>query len=137
MTSASVLIYQQQNSMLRQLFEHVVRCTRRVTLLSTVLLLVDRNAFKSPTHHMPCIRRSRKAGGPDPLPLINHKYIEFLNNTDPDPLKITKPPSQHSMLGHHWHAYKTPFKWRSLAGDDGPLLVVHCNWILSALINLK
>ena len=27
------------------------------------------------------------------------------------PLKITKQPSQHSMLSHHRHASETPFKW--------------------------
>ena len=44
-------------------------------------------------------------------PLENHKNIGFLSNTDPDPLKITKLSSQHSMLGHHRHASETPFKW--------------------------
>ena len=34
----------------------------------------------------------------------NHTHIGFLSNTVPNPLKITKVPSQHSMLGHHWHA---------------------------------
>ena len=38
----------------------------------------------------------------------------FLSNTDP--LKITKLPSQHSMLGHHRHASKMPFKWRFAGG---------------------
>ena len=57
--------------------------------------------------------------------LKSHKSIGFLSNTGPDPLnnhKATK--SQHSMLGHHWPASKTPsmaFCWRA---DDGPLLVV-------------
>ena len=51
------------------------------------------------------IRGSRGggAGGPDPPP-VNHKNIGFLSNSGPDPLKITKLPSQHSMLGHHQHA---------------------------------
>ena len=31
----------------------------------------------------------------------NHKNIGFLRNTGPGSLKITKLPSQHSMLGHH------------------------------------
>ena len=43
--------------------------------------------------------------------LKNHKNIGFLSNTGRDPLKITKLPSQHSMLGHHRHASETPFKW--------------------------
>ena len=58
-------------------------------------------------------------GGPDPPPFKNHNNIEFLNNTGPDPLKITKLPSQHSMLGHHWHASETPFIW-CFAG--GPMM---------------
>ena len=37
-------------------------------------------------------------------------------NTGPDPLKITKLPSQHSMLGHHRYASVTPFKWRFVGG---------------------
>ena len=53
-------------------------------------------------------------------PLKNHKNIGFLSNVGPDPLKITKLPGQHSMLGHHQHASKT-FPWRA---DDGPLIVV-------------
>ena len=38
--------------------------------------------------------------GPDP-PLENYKNIGFLSNTGPEPLKITKLPNQHSMLGQH------------------------------------
>ena len=48
------------------------------------------------------------------------KNIGFLSNIGPDPLKIIKLPSQHSMLGHHRPACETPFKWR-FAG--GPLMV--------------
>ena len=59
------------------------------------------------------------AGGPDALK--NHKMCCcFFSNTGPDPLKITKLSSQHSMLGHHRHASETPFKWR-FAG--GPMMV--------------
>ena len=54
--------------------------------------------------------------GPDPLK--NHKNIGLLSNTGPDPLKITKLPSQHSMLGHHRPTSETPFKW-CLAGGGG------------------
>ena len=32
--------------------------------------------------------------------MINHKAIGLLSNNGPDPLKITKLPSQRSMLGH-------------------------------------
>ena len=57
----------------------------------------------------------------------NHKNIGFLSNTGPDPLKIKKLPSQHSMLGHHPPVPigKKPFKWR-FAG--GPMTVCFmCN----------
>ena len=40
----------------------------------------------------------------------------FLSNTGPDPLKITKPQCQHSMLGNHRPASKTPLIWR-FAGE--------------------
>ena len=49
-------------------------------------------------------------------PLKNHKNIEFLSNTGPDPLEFSKLPSQHSTLGYHRHASETPFKGISLAG---------------------
>ena len=50
-------------------------------------------------------------GGPDPLK--NHKNIGFPSNIDPDPLKITKLPSQHSMVGHY----------RQGRFADGPMVV--------------
>ena len=53
-------------------------------------------------------------GGPDPLE--NYKNSGFLSNTGPGSLKITKIPSQHSMLGHHLPASETPFKWRFAGG---------------------
>ena len=49
-------------------------------------------------------------GGGDPPPWKITKNIGFLSNTGPDPLKITKLPVQHSMLGHHRSASETPFK---------------------------
>ena len=52
-----------------------------------------------------------RRSGPPP-PLKNHKNIGFLSNSGPDPLKTTKLPSQHSMLGYHQHTSETPFKWR-------------------------
>ena len=55
--------------------------------------------------------RIQRGGG-----LKNHKNIEFLSNTEPDPLKFSKLPSQHSTLGHHRHASETPLKGVSLAG---------------------
>ena len=60
-------------------------------------------------------------GGPIPPPLKNHKNIGFPSNTGPDPLKITKLPSQHSVLGHHPHASPMAFRWQA---DDGPVIVV-------------
>ena len=58
-----------------------------------------------------------------PPPLKNHRNIGFPSNIDPDPLKITKLPNQHSMVGH-LHAGKTPFQRRFA---DGPM-VVHLKW---------
>ena len=48
--------------------------------------------------------------------LENHK----LSNTDPDSPKITKLPSQHSMMGHHWPVNEMPFKWRF---TGGPIMI--------------
>ena len=46
-------------------------------------------------------------------PLKNHKTIGLNpSNIDPDPLKIIKLPSQHSMVGHYRHTSETPLKWR-------------------------
>ena len=47
-----------------------------------------------------------RGGGGGQGGLKNHKNIEFLGNTGPDPPKITKLPSHHSMLGHHRRACK-------------------------------
>ena len=58
-----------------------------------------------------------ETGGPDP-PQKNHKNIEFLSNTGPDPLKFSNLPSQQSTLGHH---RQMAFHLRA---DDGPLLVI-------------
>ena len=58
-------------------------------------------------------------GGPDPPPppsLKNHTNKGFLSNTGPDPLKITKLSSQHSVLGLYQQASKMPFKWRFAGG---------------------
>ena len=53
-------------------------------------------------------------GGPDPPE--NHKNIGFLSNIGPDPLKITKLPSQHTTVGHYQPVSETPFKWRFAGG---------------------
>ena len=44
------------------------------------------------------------------LPLENYKNIGFRSNTGADPLKITNPPIQHSMLGHHRPAREMAFR---------------------------
>ena len=57
-----------------------------------------------------------ETGGPDPLhPEKSQKY-SFFSNTGLNPLKITKLPKQHSMLGHYQHTSETPFKWRFAGG---------------------
>ena len=68
-------------------------------------------------------------------PLKNYKNIGFLSNTGPDPLKLTKLPSQHSMLGHHRHASETPFNGVSLAGRWWPVYI--CIWIIHSLHQQK
>ena len=68
-------------------------------------------------------------------PLENYQNIGFLRTIGPDPLKITKLPIQHSMLGHHPPVSETPFKW-CFAG--GLLMAPHSGiWILPPLIYLK
>ena len=67
---------------------------------------------------------SRGGTGVRTPPLKNLKNTGFLSNTGADPLKnqkATKPAfkklrSQHSILGHHRHASKTPFKLRIVSG---------------------
>ena len=46
----------------------------------------------------------------------NHTHIGFASNSGPDPLKNHEATCQHSMLGHHQHVIKTPFKWRFAGG---------------------
>ena len=53
-------------------------------------------------------------GGPDPLK--NHKFKGFPINAGPDPLKITKLPSQHSMWAIFSLPAKCHFNGISLAG---------------------
>ena len=59
-----------------------------------------------------CGSRGGDRGSSSPPPLKNYKFIGFPSNTGPDPLKITKLPSQHSMMDHYWPASETPFQWR-------------------------
>ena len=60
----------------------------------------------------------------------NHKNIGFLCETGPDPLKITKLQSPHSMLGHHmikrhltYGQYKNTFQYfaREMIAQTRPL----------------
>ena len=60
--------------------------------------------------------------GPDPLK--NHKNIGFPSNIDLDPIKTTKLPSQHSMVGQYRHASETPLKW----GFAGGPMMSHFLW---------
>ena len=69
------------------------------------------------------IQRGGGMGSGPPPPWKNHKNIGFPSNIDTDLRKITKLPSQHSMVGH-WHASKTPFfKGVSLMGRWWSILV--------------
>ena len=63
-----------------------------------------------------CADLEGRAHGGGPSPLKSHKTIGFLSNTGLHPLKITNLSSQQSMLGHHGHGSKTPFKWCSAGG---------------------
>ena len=77
-------------------------------------------------------RIHRGTGGPDTPPphLKNYKNIGFLicSNTGPDPLKITKLPSQHSMLDHYRHTVGVSLADRWWPAYSGI-------WILSPLNN--
>ena len=80
-------------------------------------------------------RGSASPPPPPPPPGKLQKNIGFLSNTGPNPLKITKLPIQHSMLGHHRPASETPFKWCFTGRPvDGTLIVVFGS---SILIKLK
>ena len=56
----------------------------------------------------------------------SYKNIGFLSYTGPDPLKITKLPTQPSLLGHHRPESETQFKWR-FAGRP---LIARLKWYL-------
>ena len=92
---------------------HILSSCKFITVQKKLLLTQQHTLHRS-------MRRSRGGGtGGPPAPpppththTENNKNIGFLGNNGLDPLKITKLPSQHSMLGHHPHSSKTPFKWR-------------------------
>ena len=89
--------------------------------------------FKNNFFEKPCA--DPEGGGVDkgfgPPWKITKKIIGFLSNSGPDPLKITKLPIQHSMLGHHGPPAKRQmaFRWRAV---DGPLIVVFGSFLLSS-----
>ena len=75
---------------------------------------------------VPCVDPEGGQGIRTPPPLKNHKNIEFLSNTGPDPLKFSKLPNESSI--QRWAIIGTPtkrhlkaFRWRAY---DGPLLVI-------------
>ena len=80
-------------------------------------------------HYVPIADPEEATRGPDPPPWKITKNIGFLSNTCPDPLKITKLPSQHSMLGHHRPASEKPFKY----AIDDPLIVVFGSYFPSSI----
>ena len=73
--------------------------------------------------------------------LPNHNNIGFPSKTGPGSLnKITKLPSQPSMLGHHRHASEAPYIWRIAGGpmDDWTAYIVLFGcFLVSTLVNLK
>ena len=78
------------------------------------------------TFYIACADPERGCRGFEPPPLKNHKFIGLLSNTGPDPMKITKLPSQHSTLGYYRLACETPFKWRFA----GRRIIAHFWWSL-------
>ena len=83
------------------------------------------SVFLSCTYHyiivnkMPQYGRILRGDRGSSFPLKNHKNKGFLSNTGPDRLKKTKLQSQHTLLGHLWHASETPFK---LSYAGGPMM---------------
>ena len=67
--------------------------------------------------HVSCHARIKRGGGGwgSGPPLKNHRNIGLFSNACRDPIK----PSQHSMMGCHWHARETPFKWHF---NGGPMM---------------
>ena len=78
-------------------------------LVCTLIVCMQQNQI---FHDMCQYMRGSRGGGQGVLPSPPPgKVIGFHSNTGPDPLKITKLPSQHSMLGHHRRASESPLKW--------------------------
>ena len=80
------------------------------------------------------IQRGDRGSGPPPCWKIT-KIQGILAILVRIPWKITKLPSQHSMLAHHRPTSETPLKWRFASWTDaGPLIVVF-GWIFYSLVN--
>ena len=93
-------------------------CDRKYAKCRTKADAHDKMGFQYIHCPVPCADPVLGGGGGrgSGPPLKNHKNIEFLSNTGPDPQEFSKLPSQHSTLGHHRHASETPYKGVSLAG---------------------
>ena len=112
--SAFTTCYQSlQTKIVRRAWSGATKHTKSYNIVRWSRNISDKYLLSDACHG----RIQRGTGGPDPPE--NHRNIGFPSNIDPDPLKITKLPSQHSMVGH-WHASKTPFQRRFA---DGPLVV--------------
>ena len=74
-------------------------------------------------------RGGQGARTPPPPPEKSPKYRVFLAILVRIPCNTTNLPSQHSMLGHHRSASKTPLKWRFA---DGPMMA-RLYWYLDPL----
>ena len=91
----------------------------------------DKMGFQYSIHWLvPYARIQRGGQGVRTTPLKNHKNIEFLSNTGPDPLKFSKSQSYQASI-QRWaiigppanqrNAIQMAFRWRA---DDGPLLLI-------------
>ena len=114
----------------------ICACDRKYAKCRTKADAHDKMGFQyiSISVYIVRIQRGDRGSGPPPPLLKNHKNIEFLSNTGPDPLEFSKLSSQHSTLGHHRHASETPFKGVSLAGRWPAFSDI---WILSPLKKKK
>ena len=77
----------------------------------------NNNAISTEKSHQLAHGRIQRGDRGSGSPLKNLKNIGFPSNIDPDPLKITKLPSQHSMVGHYRHASERPCQWRFTGGS--------------------
>ena len=88
------------------------------------IIIQTKITYKEPPNN--CSRQHFQMSCADPEGGPNHKFIGFPCNTGPDPLEITKLPSQHSTVGHYRPASETPFQWRF----TGRLIIARFLWSL-------